>query len=275
MDRYAVMGNPVAHSKSPQIHAAFAQQTGEQMAYEALLVPTDNFASKATDFIKGGAKGFNVTVPFKRDAWQLVHRKSEGAQVAGAVNTVIADQDGKLIGDNTDGAGLVIDITRNLGWSIKAEEILILGAGGAVRGVLQSILNEQPGRVVIANRTFEKARLLAEEFSSDGNISAVPFDQLQDSFGLIINGTSASLQGEVPDLEPSIVDGDSHCYDMMYAAHTTPFNRWAASLGVSSVSDGLGMLVEQAALSFELWRGIYPHTKPVIEQVRAILHKES
>lgn len=274
MDHYAVLGNPVAHSKSPQIHAAFARQTGEKIDYQSLLIPIDEFAGCTSDFIEGGGRGFNVTVPFKQEAWQLVNRSSERAQVAGAVNTVTVEQDGRLSGDNTDGAGLVTDITGNLNWPIKAEEILIMGAGGAVRGVLQSILKEQPARLVVTNRTFERAEILVDEFKLMGNISALPMDRLKDPFGLIINGTSASLQGEVPDLNPSAVASNSHCYDMMYAAATTPFNRWAVGIGAGSVSDGLGMLVEQAALSFEIWRGILPQTKPVIERVRAVLQKE-
>jgi shikimate dehydrogenase len=274
MNRYAVMGNPVAHSKSPLIHAAFAMQTGQKMEYEAIRVPVGGFSDSVQDFIEAGGRGFNVTVPFKQEAWQQVESRSERAQVAGAVNTVTVEHNGRLSGDNTDGAGLVTDITGNLDWPIEGEEILILGAGGAVRGVLQSILKERPGKLVIANRTVEKARLLADEFRSMGNLSALSLHQLKDSFHLIINGTAASLQGEVPLLDPSIVDSNSRCYDLMYASHATPFNRWATSLGASSVSDGLGMLVEQAALSFEIWRGVLPRTKPVIDLVRAELNKE-
>lgn len=274
MDRYAVLGNPVAHSKSPQIHAAFALQTGQKIAYEALLIPLDEFAARSSDFIEGGGRGFNVTLPFKQEAWQWVNRSSERAQVAGAVNTVSVDQGGRINGDNTDGAGLVADITCNRHWPIEGEEILIVGAGGAVRGVLQSILKAQPSRLVIANRTFEKAVMLSDEFKSTGDISALRLDHLHDPFDLIINGTSASLQGEVPNLDASIVDSNCRCYDMMYAAHATPFIRWATSLGARSVSDGLGMLVEQAALAFEIWRGVKPQTKPVIDLMRAVLKKE-
>lgn len=274
MDRYAVLGNPVAHSKSPQIHAAFALQSGQKIAYEALLVPVEEFAAQASNFIEAGGRGFNVTLPFKQEAWQWVKRSSEKARVAGAVNTVSVDQGGCINGDNTDGAGLLADITVNRNWPIEGEEILIIGAGGAVRGVLQSILEAKPRRLVIANRTFEKAVMLSDAFKSTGDISALRLDHLHDSFDLIINGTSASLQGEVPDLDASIIDSNCRCYDMMYAAHATPFIRWATSLGARSVSDGLGMLVEQAALAFEIWRGVKPQTKPVIDLMRAVLKKE-
>jgi|TARA_B100000315_G_scaffold244365_2_gene268837 shikimate dehydrogenase len=274
MDRYAVLGNPVSHSKSPQIHAAFARQTGEEIAYEAIYVPTDEFAAGASDFIEGGGRGFNVTLPFKQEAWQWVGRSSARAQAAGAVNTVSVDQDSATTGDNTDGSGLIADITHNQQWPIEGSEILVVGAGGAVRGVLQSILSARPGRLVITNRTFDKAEKLADDFKFMGDISALPVSALHDPFDLIINGTSASLQGDVPNLDGSIIKSSSRCYDMMYAAHATPFNRWAASLGANSTSDGLGMLVEQAALAFEIWRGTLPQTRPVIDLVRSQLQKE-
>ena len=274
MDRYAVLGNPVAHSKSPQIHAAFVLQTGEQMGYEALSIPTGEFTAGANDFIEAGGKGFNVTLPFKQEAWQWVNESKERARLAGAVNTVSVDHGGRTTGHNTDGPGLITDITNNQEWTIEGEEVLIVGAGGAVRGVLQSLLEARPNRLVITNRTFGRATNLADEFKSMGNIVALQMDHLHDPFDLIINGTSASLQGQVPNLRPSIISDNCRCYDMMYAAHATPFNRWATSQGATLSSDGLGMLVEQAALAFEIWRGIRPQTKPVIDLVRAVLQKE-
>jgi shikimate dehydrogenase len=266
-DRYAVFGNPVAHSKSPLIHAEFAKQTGEGVAYDRQLVEEGKFAAAARDFFAGGGCGLNITVPFKLDAFAFADQLTERAQQAGAVNTLKKLPDGKILGDNTDGAGLLRDITQNLGWKMAGKRVLVLGAGGAVRGVIAPLLAEHPQRIVIANRTLAKAEELAKLFdagkivrASSLNIHARPFD-------IVINGTSASLGGEMPDLSPTILAPNACCYDMMYGKELTPFLLWAQQQG-AQVADGLGMLVEQAAESFYLWRGVRPETKPVMALLR-------
>lgn len=269
-DRYAVFGNPVAHSKSPQIHSAFAQQTSQALSYDKQHVEEDAFASAAKAFFAEGGKGLNITVPFKLDAYDFADRLSKRARQAGAVNTLILTEDGSLQGDNTDGVGMVRDITENLGWPIAAKRILVLGAGGAVRGILGPVLAEQPAEVVIANRTASKAEQLATAFSKEGNIRANAFDALgEEPFDLIINGTSASLGGELPPIPAAAVGNDTFCYDMMYGAEDTAFNAWAKTQGCAAAADGLGMLVEQAAESFFLWRGCRPETGEVIAAIRA------
>jgi len=273
-DRYAVMGNPIAHSKSPQIHAAFAEQTGQSLAYTAILVERGALPQAIGNFQANGGKGLNITVPFKQEAWQLADRLSGRAQLAGAVNTLKFETDGLLYGDNTDGAGLVRDIVHNHGGEITDAEVLMLGAGGAARGVLEPLLEENPDCLVIANRTVDRAVALATEFKSLGNISACGFDDLAGRrFDLIINATSASLQGELPPLPDGIIDEDGWCYDMMYGAEPTVFLRWAEAHGAKKCLDGLGMLVEQAAESFQIWRGVRPDTRPVIEQLRKAMQK--
>jgi shikimate dehydrogenase len=271
IDHYAVMGNPIAHSKSPLIHAAFAQQTGQVMQYEALLVGTQagEFAEAVQRFQASGGKGLNITVPFKQAAWALAAQRSQRAERAGAINTLWFDVKGRCLGDNTDGVGLVRDLTQNHGGRIEGQRLLILGAGGAVRGVLEPLLDAAPAQCVIANRTVSKAKTLAELFAAHGNVTASPYDALQDqSFDLIINGTSASLLGELPPLPDGLLAKDGWCYDMMYASTKTPFVRWGLAQGAAYALDGLGMLVEQAAESFYLWRGVKPDTAPVIQQVR-------
>src|SRR5512143_1218395 len=269
LDSYVVMGNPIAHSKSPQIHAQFAAQTQQAMHYGTLLVALGSFERAVSDFVAGGGKGFNITVPFKQEAWAIADERSERAQFAGAVNTIAVREDGSLYGDNTDGVGMVRDITVNHGCTITGKRVLVLGAGGAVRGVLGPLLEERPASLVVANRTVEKAIELAELFKSKGKIIACGFDDLAgQQFDLVINGTSASLQGELPPLPENILAPGAWCYDMMYGAEPTPFMRWARQQGAAHTLDGLGMLVEQAAEAFLLWRHVRPQTIPVIKAIR-------
>jgi shikimate dehydrogenase len=269
-DLYAVMGNPINHSKSPQIHSAFAEQTQQDLIYSAILVPLEKFNQEADNFFRSG-RGLNVTVPFKEDAWQYADTYSSRALRAGAVNTLIKKEDGSIHADNTDGIGMVRDITFNNGCAIKGKRVLVLGAGGAVRGILEPVLEEKPLEVVLANRTVSKAEALAKDFSDIGNISACGFDQVEGQFDLIINGTSASLSGDLPPIPDSVIHAHTTCYDMMYGPKPTVFNQWAANLNAGATLDGLGMLVEQAAESFKAWRGVRPESSPVIESIRANL----
>ncbi|WP_166570466.1 shikimate dehydrogenase [Pseudomonas sp. R5(2019)] len=268
MDRYVVFGNPIGHSKSPLIHRLFAEQTGQQLVYETQLAPLDDFDGCARAFFQQG-RGANVTVPFKEDAFRLCDELTPRAQRAGAVNTLSKQADGRLLGDNTDGAGLVRDLTVNAGVSLSGKRILLLGAGGAVRGVLEPILKENPASLVIANRTVEKAEALAHLFADLGPVSASGFGWLQESVDVIINATSASLAGELPPIASSLIQpGHTVCYDMMYGKEPTPFCRWASEQGAALVIDGLGMLTEQAAEAFALWRGVRPDTAPVLAELR-------
>jgi shikimate dehydrogenase len=267
-DQYAVMGNPIAHSKSPRIHALFAQQTGQRIQYTAIQVDPGGFKQAVGNFQANGGKGLNVTVPFKRDAFLLVDERAPRAELAGAVNTILFLPNGRLRGDNTDGVGLLRDIRDNQRFAIKGKRVLILGAGGAVRGVLGPLLDEQPREVVVANRTVERA----VELESFRGVRGCGFDALiGKQFDLVINGTSASLQGELPPLPDDLLAPGALCYDMMYGAQPTVFMRWARDRGAAQVLDGLGMLVEQAAESFFLWRGVRPATAPVIAELRAKL----
>lgn len=267
MDRYGVFGNPIGHSKSPQIHRAFARQTGQTLSYEPLLAPLDDFCGFAREFFAEGL-GANVTVPFKEQAHRLADSLTERARRAGAVNTLQKLDDGTLLGDNTDGIGLVRDLLDNAGLVLKGQRVLLLGAGGAVRGVLEPLLAQRPASLTIANRTLSKAQQLAAEFAELGAVTASAFEQLEGPFDVIINGTSASLGGELPPLHDGLVLGEkTSCYDMMYGAAETPFCTWAAARGAIT-RDGLGMLVEQAAAAFELWRGVRPDSAPVLEELR-------
>ena len=269
MDYYAVVGNPISHSRSPRIHQLFAEQTGQQLSYGTLLAPLDGFAQTVQDFFaQPEHKGLNVTVPFKEQAAQLCQIKSERAQLAGAVNTIYLDAEHRLVGDNTDGAGLVADLTVNHQLSLTHKNILLLGAGGAVRGVLQPILKAMPRQVVICNRTLEKADALVTRFGHLGCIRSCSFAALHEPFDLIINGTSASLTGALPDLDSQVIGTQTISYDMMYGRSETVFNQWARNAGAAKTIDGLGMLVEQAAEAFFLWRGIRPDTHPVISALR-------
>lgn len=267
-DLYAVMGNPIHHSKSPAIHTQFAQQAKMDLVYSAMLVPIDGFTLAVQDFFKGNGKGLNVTVPFKEQAFALADKLTERAQTAQAVNTLKLLEDGSVLGDNTDGAGLVRDLSVNNQVQLEGKRVLLIGAGGAVRGVLQPLLNQNPEAVIIANRTYSKAETLAKEFSVLGNISACEFDALSGEFDVIINGTSASLNGELPPIPESCIGQSSSVYDMMYSKELTPFLSWAQTLGASKVIDGLGMLVEQAAVSFDLWRGVHPDSASVLAELK-------
>lgn len=272
LDHYGVMGNPIGHSKSPMIHSLFAEQTEQALSYDAILVEIDGFSQAVEAFQASGGKGLNVTVPFKLDAWERVDERSSHAKLAGAVNTIVMRDDGTLLGDNTDGTGLVRDIRDNLQISLRGKKVLILGAGGAVRGVLGPILEEKPALVVIANRTPTRAEGLATAFTELGNVEGCGFEALgNDRFDIVINGTSASLKGEVPPLPDSLLTEGALCYDMMYGAEPTAFMSWAEAHDSTYISDGLGMLVEQAAESFLIWRGVKPQTTPVIRAVRESL----
>jgi shikimate dehydrogenase len=272
IDRYAVFGNPIKHSKSPQIHKLFAEQTGQSLSYTAELVEVGQFDQAIKDFILHNGKGLNVTVPFKEDAWKCATQHSERALRAGAVNTLMVRQDGSLFGDTTDGIGLVRDLIQNHSIQIKDKDILLIGAGGAVRGVLEALLEQQPSSLLIANRTKQKAIQLAKDFSDLGNIKACGLDEINNaSFDIVINGTSASLQGDLPPLPDSLFKENSCSYDMMYAAQATPFMEWSTNNAAAKVFDGLGMLVEQAAESFYIWRNVRPETKPVIQHIRNLL----
>ena len=271
LDHYAVIGNPVSHSKSPQIHTLFALQTQQPLHYSKILAPLESFTAMVAAFQAQKGKGCNVTVPFKQEAWNLATEHSSHAKRAGAVNTLLFQNDGAVVGANTDGIGLVRDITLNQCQSLKGKRILMLGAGGAVRGVLQPLLEHQPAEIVIANRTVSKALELAEAFADLGRVSGGDFESVHGVFDVIINGTSASLQGELPPIPTTCIDAHTFCYDMMYGAKPTVFMQWAVEQGASQVIDGLGMLVEQAAEAFYLWRGVRPETQTVLRQLRAEL----
>ena len=272
IDRYAVFGNPISHSKSPQIHSLFAEQTGQNLIYTAELTEVESFEEAVKTFVKNNGKGINITVPFKQQAWQLATQRSSRAERAGAVNTIIVKDDGSYFGENTDGVGLVRDLSNNHQIELKQKKILILGAGGAVRGVIEPIMKKNPAELVIANRTVEKAIQLAKDFSDLGKISGCGFDALENqSFDIVINGTSASLHGDLPPLPNGLFKNNAYAYDMMYAAKPTVFMEWASQHGAAKVFDGLGMLVEQASESFNLWRGVQPDAKPVIEAIRTSL----
>lgn len=269
-DRYCVFGNPVAHSKSPAIHMAFADQLGEAIDYTAIEAPLDDFAGAWRRFVADGGRGANVTVPFKEDAFRLCDTLSSRARRAGAVNTLLLGKNGQTYGDTTDGVGLVRDLGRH-DVALEGARVLVLGAGGAVRGILEPLLAVAPASVMVANRTADKAIALAADFSELGQIAGAGFSALTDEFkgefDVVINGTSASLAGELPPLPDSLFATGATAYDMMYGAEQTVFLRWASSLGARPV-DGLGMLVEQAAESFFQWRGKRPDTAPVLELLR-------
>jgi len=272
IDHYAVFGNPIKHSKSPQIHKLFAEQTKQSLLYTAELAEIGQFDQAVKEFIKHNGKGLNVTVPFKEDAWKLADQHSDRAKRAGAVNTLKLEQDGSLYGDTTDGVGLVRDLMQNHHIKIKDKTILIIGAGGAVRGIIEALLEQLPRSVLIANRTKQKAVQLAKDFSDLGNINGCGLNETSsNSFDIVINGTSASLQGDLPSLPDSIFNKHTCSYDMMYAAQDTVFMQWSIDNGVEQVFDGLGMLVEQAAESFYIWRGVKAETSAVIKYLRETL----
>lgn len=268
IDDYAVMGNPIAHSKSPSIHTLFAEQTQQSILYTAIHVDIGGFKQAVGNFTATGGKGLNITVPFKQEAWELVTERSERAERAGAVNTIKIDGD-KLFGDNTDGVGLVNDLTINHAIELKGKSVLLMGAGGAARGVLIPLMKQNPSSLFIANRTPDKAKDLADDFSDAGNVNGGGYEAVEDlKFDIIINATAASLQGDLPPLPDTLLNNNASCYDMMYSAKPTPFMQWAIDHNAKKVLDGLGMLVEQAAESFYIWRGVKPETKTVIEKLR-------
>lgn len=268
MDKYAVVGNPISHSKSPFIHTIFARQTGQVMTYNTLEAPLDGFSGAVLAFFASGGKGCNVTVPFKEEAYKMATVLTERAKLAGAVNTLKVLDEGGILGDNTDGEGLVQDLL-NHHVELKGAKILLLGAGGAARGVVLPLLKQNPKRIVIANRTVSKAETLATLFHEYGDVCSASFDGLGESaFDLIINSTSASLSGERLNIPSSVIDKETIVYDMMYGAGITTCNQWAIESGAFRVIDGLGMLVGQAAESFSVWRGIKPETDQVLKELR-------
>ncbi|MDJ0881438.1 MAG: shikimate dehydrogenase [Gammaproteobacteria bacterium] len=270
MELYAVVGNPIEHSLSPRIHQLFAEETDQAIQYEAKLLDIDRFNEQVKELQLSGYKGINVTVPFKHQAWELADRLSPRARDAGAVNTLIFQPDGQIAGDNTDGIGLSRDLIINHQVLIEHRKILILGAGGAVRGIIGPLLSKKPELLTVANRTVDKAVKLAEDFKHVWDISPCAYEDLgYEKYDLIINGTSAGLENEIPPVPDSVLGINSVCYDLMYDAHKpTVFVEWALNRGALRAYDGLGMLVEQAAESFYVWRGLRPETGPVIELLR-------
>lgn len=267
-DRYGVMGYPVSHSRSPIIHRLFAAQTGEDIQYELLQVTPEKLETAVRQFQRTGGKGLNITVPHKGEVTKLVDQMSERAATAGAVNT-LTFQDGKVLGDNTDGIGLLRDLAVNLGLSIDGANILILGAGGATRGIVGPLLEMQPSSLRIANRTLDKAEALADQFSSSGPVSASRFDvvPVSEPYDLIINATSAGLKGDAPPYPAEAISETTFCYDLSYGLKPTPFSVWARENGATQSVMGWGMLVEQAAESFNIWRGVRPDTASVLERM--------
>lgn len=267
MDRYAVVGHPVAHSRSPRIHAAFAEQVGHALQYDAIDIAPGQFDAEVGRFFTEGGKGLNITLPYKQDAYRFADRLTRRARQAGAVNTLARQADGCIVGDNTDGAGLLRDMLVNQHWQLQGKRVLVLGAGGAVRGVLGPLLEQQPAALVIANRTASKAENLATAFGEP--VSGCGYDALGGQFfDVVINGTSASLSGELPPLPEGLLADGACCYDMMYGVEPTVFLQWALQHGANT-ADGLGMLVEQAAESFVLWRDVRPQTAAVLAALRA------
>ena len=286
-----MFGNPIKHSQSPKIHSAFAAQTGQAMNYSRQYVPLGQFKAAAGQFFADGGKGLNITLPFKIDAYHYAQELTKRAQQAGAVNTLIA-KDKKIVGDNTDGVGLLSDMRYQLNWRVNGTRILVMGAGGAVRGVLAPLLNEQPSRLIIVNRDKFKAEKLIQLFSHSANADSCGFYSYQglhdallngkkrthdgeQAFDIIINGTSSSLNNELPPISDQVIHAGSYCYDMAYGAELTVFLQWAQRREAAGLSDGIGMLVCQAAESFYQWRGIRPDVRPVIQQLRSELCSDS
>jgi shikimate dehydrogenase len=274
-DRYAVVGNPIGHSLSPRIHTLFAAQTNEHMVYEARLGRPGHFEEDVRGWFRDGLRGLNVTVPFKEDAFRLVDRRTPRAERAGAVNTIWPEADGALTGDNTDGAGFLRDLTKRVGFDPAGRQILILGAGGATRGLLEPLLRTAPARLVIANRTSERALALVEAFAELGGathfessaLDAIP----EGPYDLLVNATAAGLGMEGLALPSGLVAGTGVAYDLVYGPAARPFLEWAREQGAAKVTDGLGMLVEQAAEAFAAWRGVSPDTAPVLRELEQAL----
>jgi shikimate dehydrogenase len=270
-DQYAVMGHPIAHSRSPQIHALFAAQCGQDLQYTRLDVPPERFSAAVAGFFAAGGKGLNITIPHKRSAFRLVQRHQASAEAAGTVNTVWQDPDGALCGANTDGIGLVRDLTVNLGLSVTGKRLLMLGAGGAARGVLLPLLQLNPACVVVLNRTNARADELAAAFAARGPVRSSTVVRLanDEPYDLVINATAASLSHDLPVLPANAINQHTFCYDMAYGGGSTVFTRWAHAEGAGGAAMGLGMLVEQAAEAFFLWRGVRPLTAPVLQALQA------
>ena len=276
LDRYCVIGNPVAHSRSPWIHARFAALSGEPVDYQARLAPLDGFRASLQAFIAEGGRGCNVTVPFKHEAAACAHRISARVQLAGAANTLVIDAQGQIYADNTDGLGLVADITRNAGRSLAGQDVLLVGAGGAAAGVLGPLLEQQPRRLVVCNRTAVKAQALVashQGLAEQQKVELQAQDQqaLEGDFSIIVNATAASLQGAGSPVPAQVLRPGSLAYDMMYGPAAQGFLDWAAQHGAQP-RDGLGMLVEQAAAAFALWRGISPPAAQVLQELRVLLN---
>lgn len=265
MDRFAVIGHPITHSLSPQIHALFAEQTKQDMSYEGIDLPPTSFETRVWQLLKDGFQGFNVTVPFKGDAFDFVDEPTERAKRCRSVNTIMKLPDGRTFGDTTDGIGLLFDLQQHLQWPIEGKHVLILGAGGAVRAIIEPLVSANPASLVLANRTQAKAEELADDFPQ---LSPCSFKELSGRFDIIINGTSSSLSGQLPPIPEDIINPGTHCYDMMYGKDKTAFLAWAEQLGAVHTADGLGMLVAQAAESFSIWRGVRPDVVPVIAELR-------
>jgi len=265
LDHYAVFGQPINHSKSPRIHTLFAEQTQQLLTYNAQEVSAESFDLSIDTFFNQGGKGLNCTVPLKELAWQRADTLSERAQFSKAVNTIVLQKDGTLLGDNTDGLGLVVDLTKNHGISLLKSRILILGAGGASRGIIGPLMEQSPKHIVIANRTKEKAMTLSNEFAQLGDITGCGYDDIKDcQFDLILNATSASLTGQLPPLADTLLAEKGYCYDLAYGNEPTAFVKWGLAHNAKKSMDGLGMLVEQAAEAFYIWRGVRPETEQII-----------
>lgn len=268
MTHYAVFGHPISHSKSPQIHQAFARQTGISLQYDRIEAPVDAFPQAVTSFLSGGGAGANITLPFKQQAWEYADQLTERASLSGAVNTLKKCPDGQILGDNTDGIGLVSDLQR-LSMIKAGDRILLVGAGGAARGVILPLLSLGT-TITVVNRTTANAQSMAKAFEHRGAINALSFDELKDKhFDLLINATSSGIHGDVPPLSPSLIHADLRCYDMFYQNGLTAFLHWCHQQGSSHLADGLGMLVGQAAHAFHLWHGVMPDVAPVIALLKA------
>ncbi|MBU2897639.1 shikimate dehydrogenase [Vibrio hepatarius] len=271
---YAVFGNPINQSKSPFIHTLFAQQTKQPIIYTAEQAPIDGFEVAVKTFFSQGGEGCNVTVPFKEQAFRLATQLTERAQLAGAVNTLKKLPGGQILGDNTDGEGLVQDLLR-CDVKLEGSRVLLIGAGGAARGVIKPLLEHNPAEIVITNRTYNKAQKLAEIFQPYGGVSAQEMSEVSGAYDVIVNSTSASLTGDIPTISADIFSTNSVAYDMMYGRGNTPFNQWALDNGANSIFDGVGMLVGQAAESFFLWRGVRPEVQMVLETLKSHLEDAS
>ncbi len=266
---YAVFGDPIRHSKSPQIHSLFAKQTGSRLNYQAVEVPINKFSEYVKSFSSQGGKGLNITVPFKEEACSICTTLTQRAEMSGSVNTIRFDNHRDIHGDTTDGQGLINDLIINHGIDLENKSVLILGAGGSVKAILEPLCAQKTSQIVIANRTVSRAEYLAERFSDQGNIEACSYTEVSARvFDMIINGTSLSLMGELPPLSETVIKNDTCCYDLMYSDTDTIFMKWAIEQGAAKVTDGLGMLVEQAAEAFLIWHGVRPDTASVIKTLR-------